>query len=267
MSDAHHKNASSGGATLGTEPAFEFENNDESENFNLRPRANFNRPMPPEQAKISHAVYEARNILRLVKEENAVTQVAYDEFIKRVVQAGRAGCVAQYVSPVLAGEALEQIRADIVRRVGTPLTYRYLRSLAAWAAGGVVLGGIVVIIGRWFVPGIEAYGWVEIGAMVGAWFSVAASRWQIGFDTIPEYLGPNNEPLVRMLFVAIGAAVSALFLQLAILTIKIGTTDLATFQTNIGVALILGIVAGIGERTLSVQLIEKTQKALTPSRT
>jgi hypothetical protein len=107
---------------------------------------------------------------------------------------------------------------------------------------------------------------VVIGAMVGAWFSVAASRWQIAFETIPDYLDIYYEPFVRMLFVAIGAGAFALFLNLSVLTIKIGNIDFADFTTpNVGVAILVGFISGIGERALSVQLIERAQKFLNPS--
>jgi hypothetical protein len=66
--------------------------------------------------------------------------------------------------------------------------------------------------------------------------------------------------------VAIVAGAFALFLNLAILTIKIGNTDFADFTRPgfVGVAILVGFIAGIGERALSVQLIERAQKVLNP---
>jgi hypothetical protein len=111
---------------------FEFENNDESENFNLRPRADRTAPIPDERRKVSHGIYEARNILKLLKEQGAVRKEngAYNEFIRRVIQAAHAGCIGPHAEPKLAEAALEQIRADVVRRKGRPLVYRYLACFA-----------------------------------------------------------------------------------------------------------------------------------------
>jgi hypothetical protein len=100
---------------------FEFENGDESENFNLKPLDDRHGPIPDDQRKISHEVYEARNTLKLLKEHGAFREgkgkasVAYNEFMGRVIQAAKAGCIGPNVDTKLAGEALEQIRADIMR--------------------------------------------------------------------------------------------------------------------------------------------------------
>lgn len=252
------------GAAAANAPAFEYENGDMSENFNLRPRPDFTGTIPDDQRNISHDVYEARNVLKLLKDDKAITDALFKEFIARVTQAGYAGCVASNVATGLASGALEQIRADIVRRVGTPLTYRYLGALAVWALLGAGLGVLMIHVGPMIRPGTQGYGWVLIGAMVGGWFSVARSRWQIGFETIPEYLDIYYEPFVRLLFVGIVAEIFALFLHLSILTIKIGNADLSHFIEAISVALVVGFIAGSSERALSVQLVERVQKVLTP---
>lgn len=264
MPDHNDPTGGGPGAAGGSEPGFEFENNDETENFNLRPRTSLHSPIPADQRKISLDVYEARNVLKLLKDNHAFTTTgSYHEFMKRVIQAGHAGCVAPCVDTSLASAALDQIRADIVRRVGTPLAYRYLRVLAAWASGGAALGLITVIIG-WYeaLPAIEGYGWVAIGGMIGAWFSVAASRRQIAFETIPDYLDFLYEPFIRMLFVGIVAGIFALFLDLSVLTITIGDIDFSSFNKSVREAIFVGFVSGIGERALSVQLVERAQKIL-----
>ena len=61
------------------------------ENFNLRPRTGFKGPIPEDQSKISQGVYEARNVLKLLKEDKAITDTRFDEFIQRITQAGTRG--------------------------------------------------------------------------------------------------------------------------------------------------------------------------------
>jgi hypothetical protein len=271
-----------------TEPAFEFdwcgvklkekcswpEADEDYDRFNLRPRPDRKFPIPEDQRKISQEVYEVRNILKLLREHKtfpkAIGPDLYKEFIARALQAGTVGCVADYVQPILAAGALEQIRADIVRRVGVSLVYTYLTVLAGWAVVAL-LGGLVVsdLIGRiaaglghhavW-LP-INGYKWLLLGAMTGAWFSVAARRQEVGFDNLPLYLNRFVEPVIRLLFVVVVAAVFAIFLHRHLLTINIGDIDFAQFETSVGVALFVGFVAGISERALSARLIGEASKA------
>jgi hypothetical protein len=251
-------------AAGGLEPAFEFEDNDRTDNFNLKPRDNRTGLIPEDQRKINHEVYEARNILKLLKQQRAFRRNdAYKEFIDRLLQAAMVGCVARHVDTKLAGEALEQIRADVVRRNGRPIMYRYLMYLAAWALGGVVIGWCVVA-GSKAWPGLAGYGWIIIGSMVGAWISVAAGRWEISFDGIQDFLDVRFEPFIRMLFVGLLTSVFGLFLQLKLIPLKIVEFDLSTFAVDPTWALLIGVIAGIGEKGLSVQVVERARKVLAP---
>ncbi|HUI13325.1 MAG TPA: hypothetical protein VL048_07665 [Xanthobacteraceae bacterium] len=265
---AGHGGAGNGAA--GGEPAFEFEgDNDRDDKFNLRPLPDRHSPIPEDQRKVAHDVYEARNVLKLLLENNAIAQDKYEEFIKRVCQAGRAGCVASYVHPILGATALEQIRADIVRRVGMPMVYKYLRTLGVWAfvrllagaAASALVGWLAYQLGHPATQVLIGYDWMLAGSMAGAWFSVAASRWQVGFDTIPLYLDWWYEPAIRMMFVVVGTALFALFLHLNFLAMEVGNVDFSHFDSSLGTALFAGLIAGIGERALSVQLIGRLQKA------
>jgi hypothetical protein len=256
-------------AASGNAPAFEFEgDNDRDDQFNLRPLPDRQSPIPEDQRKVAHDVYEARNVLKLLRENGAIPQDKYQEFIKRVCQAGRAGCVASYVHPILGATALDQIRADIVRRVGTPMVYKYLGILGVWAFLGLLAGALAsAAIGglacKFHHPATQVligYGWMLAGSMAGAWFSVAASRWQIGFDTIPLYLDWTYEPAIRVMFVVVGTALFALFLHLDFLVLKVGNVDFSHFDSSLCTALFAGLIAGIGERALSVQLIGRVQK-------
>jgi hypothetical protein len=259
-----------------SEPAFEYENgNDKKDDFNLRPLPDRHFPIPEDQRKISSEVYEIRNVLKLLREHKSsvfppvIDPAVYNEFIVRALQAGRVGCVATYVHPILASGALVQIRADIVRRVGVPLVYTYLAALAGWALVGLALGigasaavgAIAAALGHTASQAISGYDWLLLAAMAGAWFSVAERRREVGFDNIPLYFSRVIESAVRMLFVVVVAAAFALFLYLHFLTINVGGIHFNDFDKSIGVALFAGFIAGISERALSAQLIGDARKA------
>jgi hypothetical protein len=132
---------------------------------------------------------------------------------------------------------------------------------------GVAVATMVVAAAKYCSPGLAGYGWVLMGAMGGAWFSTAARRWEISFEDIQEFVDVVHEPLVRILFVGILSLIFALLLNAALISVKIGGADLTAFTNDTAVALVVGLVAGIGEKALSVQLLERAKKVLSsPSR-
>jgi hypothetical protein len=234
------------------------------DNFNLRPENNRPGPIPEDQRKISHEVYAVRNTVKLLRERKRMADADADEFIERVKQAARAGCTGPNVDTVLAATALDDIRGDVVRRYGRMIAFKYLLALAAWAVGGALLGFIVIGFSRW--RGLEAlsgYGYLIVGSMGGAWLSVAASRWEIAFEGIQEFLDRSVEPSVRLLFVGLLAMTLGLFLQLGIIPVNIGEVHLTTLYAKPEWALFLGIVAGVGEKALSMQLLTRAKQVFT----
>jgi len=184
------------------------------------------------------------------------------------VQAADIGCVSQNADTTLAAAALEQIRADIVRRKGRQIIYSYLWCLGFWALWGIGVAALVVLVAHFFLPGLRGYGWLIGGSMVGGWLSVAAGRREVSFNDIPDFLDYVHEPAIRMFFVGVLASIFALFLQLNILPMSVANISLSSFSDPdyIGWAIAIGVIAGIGERALSVQLIARAQNALNPGK-
>ena len=124
----------------------------------MKPK-NIADPIPEDQRALQHGVYEVRNIVKLLEERGmfAKDETSAGEFRERLFQVAQVGLAADHVKIRLAAEALDQIRADIVRRKGRIIKYRYLCYLAAWALGGAAVGAAVVI-GAKTHPGLSGYG-------------------------------------------------------------------------------------------------------------
>jgi hypothetical protein len=236
---------------------------DSPDDFDLRPLASASA-IPEDQQKVCRDAYEVRNILKLLKAHGVFTQdnISYDEFIARIRQAARAGCIIPNATPGLATSALEQIRTDVVRRKGRTIVYRHLRVLAKCGWPGAIVAVLLILGGQFWLPELGGYGWVILGGMVGAWALRAASGQQVSFGGIQDYLDFRYEPYIRMAFVAVVAAIFALFLRLGILSLKIGDIDLGGFAGNVGLAFALGAIAGISEKQLTVHVIDRARQAV-----
>ena len=237
---------------------------DDDNEFNLEPK-DLPGPIPEDQREIELGIYKAWGILKLLREQGvfAKDDGSFNEFRRRLLEVARVGLAANHVKTILAAKALEQIRDEISVRKGVTIKLTYLVRLAGWAVLGVIVGGVVIFLSKQGLPGLAGYGWVVIGSMAGAWMSVAASRRTVTFEEMPNFLGFYFEPLIRLWFVGLLATTFALFLQLGVLTLRISAVDFAEFPSKIGVALVLGVVAGISEKAVSVRIIERTRKLFT----
>jgi len=237
---------------------------DRDKEFDLKPNPDRTGPIPEDQRNVSREVYAALNTLKLLRDRGVFEKknADFNEFFERIKQAAEAGCTGPNVDTTLALAALADIRADVVRRRGRRVAFRYLLILALWGALGVLVGGVVMLLGhRW--TGLSGFGFLIMGSMIGAWLSVAASRWEIAFEGLQEFLDTRYEPAVRLLFVAVLACVLGLFLQLGVFNLKIGSADLTKFANDPSWAFALGVVAGIGERALSMQVLARSKEVLT----
>ena len=263
--------------------AFEIRTHDTHRNevkdkieFNIKPKEEFPGPIPEEQREINYGVYGTWGVLKLLREQGVFKDEdnSFTEFRGRLLQVAEVGLAAKHVRTHLAAKALDQIREEISLRKGITIKLKYLSRLAGWALLGVAAGASLVYIAAKGIPGLyspdpstpglKGYGWVVIGSMAGAWMSVASTRRKVAFEEMPDFLSSRFEPLIRLIFVGLLAASFALFLQHDLLTLKVSEVDFKNFSSEVGVALLLGLIAGISEKAVSVRIISRAQKALAP---
>lgn len=243
-----------------TEGAFKINNEEDLDNYDITPKDNVE--VPEAQRELQHRVYATRGVLKLLREQGVFEnkETVLKEFQTRVLETARAGLTG-YVQLELAVGALEQVRKELVIRKGKRVVYRYLTRLAWWGLGGVGVGVLIVLASAYkLAPWMVGYGPVLIGAMAGAWLSVASGRRDVAFEDLPDFLGSKVEPAVRMAFVGLLALIVALFIKLGAVTITVGNLAFVEFAESTTVALLLGVIAGIGERALSVRIIQRARE-------
>lgn len=242
-----------------------FEIEDNGEEFNIKPK-DIADPIPDDQRELNHDIYETWNIAKLLKEGGVFKSddPSFTEYRTRLLEAANIGLIANNVKSKLASDALAQIQSHIVKRKGRTMVFGYLAVLALWAVAGAGIGVAVVLAVKFGATPLKGYGWVVVGAMAGAWLSLAAARRKVDFYDLPGFLDTRVEPMIRMLFVAAIAVAFAFLLQIGFLTLTVAGVDFSKFSSEASTALFLGLVAGIGERALSVQVIERVRRVTSP---
>lgn len=252
------------------------------DDYDIRPRAGLDEPIPQEQRELQKEVYRTRGILKHLEEQGMFEsrgglrrrltfrrseeaeppgeQRMLVEFKLRLRQIAETGLTGDFVRVQHAAEALQDLREELLVRKGAAVKFRYLSHLAGWAAGGVLCGaGLYAVLRLPSIPWSELYGLLVIGAVVGAWLSVAATRWSVAFEDLPNFLDSKLEPLVRMLFVMALALAVGVALHAGLLKIELAGTSLAEFTKKESIALLLGLVTGVSERALATRFIESAR--------
>jgi hypothetical protein len=159
----------------------------------------------------------------------------------------------------LASKSLQQIREDIMRRMAKPIIYRYLAVLALYATG---VGVAAALCAGWAnANDYTNYSYVVIGAMMGAWLSATATRQQVTFTGLQDFVDVRFDPPIRILFVTVFAVVLTLILQAQLIKIEIKGFDIASID-KIRWALVLGAMIGISEQALSVKVIDRVRQIM-----
>lgn len=266
------------------------------DDFNIQPRPGLTQPIPSDQRELQKEIYRTHGTLKLLAEQGvfekrtklprwrlpwkrrkpadgaggagapeAAEQCEQDRMLKefrtRLRQIAATGLEGTFVQLEQAVEAHEDLRRELLLRTGNTVKYHYLVILAFWAAVGLLAGLAVYTLS----PSTEAkgYGLLVVGAVVGAWLSVASTRWSVAFEDLPDFLDSRVEPAVRILFVVVLAFAVGVALQAKLLQIMLGGVDLATFVGSAPVALLLGLVTGVSERALATRFIEGARTVAT----
>jgi hypothetical protein len=230
-----------------------------SDDYNIKPDPDLKQPIPPDQRELQQEIYRTRGTLKLLAEQGVFRKAPeqdgmLQEFKIRLRQIAETGLVGDFVQMEQAVEAHEDLRRELLTRKGNAVKYHYLAILASWTAAGLVLGTAIYALVPW--AGVRNYGLLVIGAVVGAWLSVAATRWSVAFEDLSNFLDSKVEPAVRMLFVVVLAFAIGVALQTELLKITLGEVELKSFESSVPVALLLGLVSGVSERALATRFIE-----------
>lgn len=227
---------------------------------------------PDDQWAVAGDAYRTKSVLCLMHGKHSFDKdpLEFRAYLHRVRLAAESGCVIDPVNPARARSALASIRDDVVERKGRPAKYRYLTYLAFWGLGFLAIESAAPVAAQyalgWNVRGF-AFGcaWMMCGAVIGAWFSLATTRREIAFEEMPQFLDFRYEPFIRLLFVSILAFVLALLIDVGAIKLEVAGIELAKFAETWTTAVLLGLICGIGEKAVTVRIVNRVQQMVSPA--
>jgi hypothetical protein len=235
-------------------------NKDDERDIVFRMKNNNPAEVPKNQMKLFAESDRVNMILKdLYKNDDSL----YRKYSEQLLTLSQAGLVGDNAQPDLGLVALQTLKDDVVNNEGGRVKNKYMIRLGGIALLSVVIAIIaIMILNSNNMTSISAYLYVWIGAMPGLWISFGVRKLNISIEDLECLEKDMMSPLIRIIFIGLTSLVFALMLKLGIINFSVGTFNSANICTNHETALLIGILAGIAETSLSKNLYGKAFEIL-----
>jgi len=239
--------------------------------LNMRIRAKDpDAPIPKKQWALRTAIYNALFVLRQLDGTPNSDLSAYAKQLKSIAELGLCGSEAQIDD---AEEDLRQFKLKIVTHAGQLIKNRYAQILGRMAfMNAVAAAGIYAAIKGWpwllalltslgmnalDLVWLRSHMFAWCGAMAGAWVSFVLRNENIAFADLGRINPSWQAAQIRLLLTALQTLFIGLLMHLQVLSFQIGGFDTKLFPMDAVVALLVGVMCGYSEKTLSLVINSK----------
>lgn len=243
--------------------------------LNMRIRAvHPDAPVPKEQLGLKTAVYNALFVLRQL-EDPKHSMAVYAKHLKSIAELGLCGDEAQTED---AEEELRQFKAKVVAHAGQVIKNHYAQRLGwlafvnAAAAAGIyaAIKGVPLLLDLLTRLGMNALDLIWLrshmfawcGAMAGTWVCFVLRNENVAFADLGRINPGWRAAQLRLLITGIQTLFIGLLMHKEVLSFQIGKFDTRLFPEDAVVALLVGVLCGYSEKTLSLVINSKAAALL-----
>lgn len=160
--------------------------------------------------------------------------------------------------------ALMKLKDEIVLVEGKRIKNHYMKylgidALIIGAIASIVLG-ICFYFTRWI--GCISVLCIIIGALTGTWVSFGARKFEIEFENLASLEKDKMTPVIRLIYIAVASLIFALLMNVGLIDVKIGNVDISKAFTDIKPALVIGVLCGLVESKIGIQVYNKAVSLL-----
>lgn len=103
---------------------------------------------------------------------------------------------------------------------------------------------------------------IIIGALTGTWVSFGARKFEIEFEDLASLEKDKMTPVIRLIYIAVASLIFALLMSVGLIDVKIGNVDISKAFTDIKPALVIGVLCGLVESKIGIQVYNKAVSLL-----
>lgn len=184
----------------------------------------------------------------------------YFEMLLSLAQAGLAG---EYSTPEISLLALENLKNDILIIEGQRFKTNYIQKLGKNALINMIIGfSILQISNNFDTTNFDKFILVFNGAMIGSWISFGIRKLEINFEDLVSFEKDLMPCQIRLFFIGIISIIFAMIIDNRLINISVGNMNLYTLFFKNETTVLFGILCGILDKNLAINLYQKSHNIL-----
>lgn len=210
------------------------------------------------EKELYKSIEETTNTIKSLKHTKKETK---EKYFGKLLSLARAGFLSDSPNPLLAQTSLEVLKKEMLLVEGARIKNRYMFLLGVGALASSLISWILYLLLSisFDLTAIQKYFVVWSGAMVGTWISFGARKFTIELDDLSILEKDNMSIFTRLPYIGFCSLIFLLFLESNIFSFQIGNISSEQIKNIIEFQLLIGIIAGLLESKLGVNLYEKVQ--------
>ncbi|MGL5724291.1 hypothetical protein [Cetobacterium sp.] len=216
--------------------------------------------IPKNYNELFSEVEKLRADIIKIFEKDKIGKEKYFQMLLTLAQAGLAG---ENSNPDLGLIALKSLKNDILTVEGQKFKTKYMISLGKNAAINAVITLVLFFaMSNFFKFSTIKYLLVFSGAMIGSWISFGIRKLDISFKDLVNFEKDLMPCQIRLIFIGIVSVIFAMLVNNNLIDISVSNFKLSTLFLKSETTLLFGILCGILDKNLAINLYEKSHNIL-----
>jgi hypothetical protein len=214
---------------------------------------------------------EIENTNNVIKSLHYTKEEVKNKYFKKLLSLSQAGLVGETAQPDLALKSLNSLKAEMILVEGARIKNEYMKNLGKnmliLSSFMLIIMLIAYFIFKYFhiISPISMYGLAFIGALLGTWVSFGARSFKITFEQLSLLEEDMMSPWIRLLYIGVCSIIFMLFLNTQLISISVGSISTTTIKTNCEIQMAIGVVCGLVESKIGINLHKKAVNLLSNS--
>ena len=238
------------------------ENIEESFDIKCELRPNIEGEVPEIQSKLYSEVESTCNTIKAL--ENTSEDIKR-KYFNKLLSLAQVGLVPEKeAQPQMALLSLDKLKAEMLVIEGKRIKNSYMKNLGLLAAslGCIVSIAMAIIYWIFHIDLFAMIGYTWFGAMVGAWISFGARKFELKFEDLGCIEQDMLEPMIRLIYIGVSALIFELFLICDVISIKFGNITTDSIRSSGEIQMLVGVICGLVESKIGIDIYKRANSAI-----